>query len=93
MNIGSYQGLIEFTAKESPAQFQGLKNCMLQINAICNCQKGRKRTKSEECNKMYVTLVNTVIPTMIEYFKTKTEDSDIIFTESGNHEIKRLKLR
>jgi hypothetical protein len=93
MNVNGHQDFINKFGNDNIAAFNNLKNCIAVCNGICNCQKQRKAIKVEECNKIYVNLVNTVVSNMIDYLRTKTTDDIIVFCEVGNHEIKRIKLR
>jgi len=93
MNIGSYQAFLGFIGKDTVPMVDRLQNCVKQLNIICNCQRSRKSQKSEECNKIYIDLVNSTVGNLIDYLKTKTTDSEIIFSHNGSHEIKRIKLR
>ena len=56
-------------------------------------RKQRKAIKAEECNNLYINLINSAISNMADYLRTKTTDNEIIFYQVGNHEIKRIKLR
>lgn len=93
MNIGSYQSLVNFIGRNNLAAIKPLEDCIAQLGAICGCQKQRKNQKSEECNKIYVGLVNNVLPSLTDYLRNKTNDSEIVFTQNGGHEIRRIKLR
>lgn len=93
MTIGGYQAFINFIGSDNIPSLRGLKDCIEQVNKICSCQKQRKATKSEECNSMYIDLVKSIMPNMVEYLRTKTTDSEIIFHHNGSHEILRIKLR
>lgn len=93
MNIGSYQAFLGFIGKDSVPMVDRLQNCVKQLNGICSCQRSRKSQKAEECNKIYIDLVNSTIGNLVDYLKTKTTDNEIIFSHNGNHEIKIIKLR
>lgn len=93
MIVGGYQDFINKFGNDNISSIDNLKNCLLILGKICNCQKQRKHLKSEECNKVYINLVNSTISNMIEYLRTKTTDDEIIFYHNGSHEIKRIKLR
>jgi len=93
MTIGSYQAFNNLVEKDNIQSFNSLKECISSVNRICNCQKQRKTAKSEECNRLYVQIVNSIAVNMVEYFKTKTNDSEITFTHNGPHVIKTIKLR
>lgn len=93
MVITSGQGLVNLVDKDNLSNFISLKDCLIQANRICACQKQRKANKAEECDKIYVNIVNTVLPNMLDYLRTKTNDPDIMFYHHGHHEIKRIKLR
>lgn len=93
MTVGGYQDFINKFGNDNISSFSDLKNCVAVLSKICNCQKQRKSIKSEECNKKYITLVQTVVSGLVDYLKTKTTDSEIIFYHNGPHEILRIKLR
>lgn len=93
MTIGNYQSFNNFVANDNVNEFNSLKNCIAVLNKICNCQKQRKAAKSEECNNIYINIINNNVSNMIDYFRTKTTDDEIIFYHNGSHEIKRIKLR
>lgn len=93
MTIGGYQDFANRFGNDNISAFNDLKNCINVVGKICNCQKQRKANKSEECNKIYISLVHTVIVGMTDYLKTKTNDEEIIFLSNGPHEISRIKLR
>jgi hypothetical protein len=93
MVITSGQSLINLVDKDNLSHFVSLKDCLIQANKICGCQKQRKINKAQECDKIYVNIVNNVLPTLLDYLRTKTIDNDIIFYHHGHHEIKRIKLR
>lgn len=92
MVITSGQGLINIVDKDNLSIFSELKDCINQANRICACQRQRKSIKMEECDKIYVRIVTTILPTMLDYLKTKTIDPEIVFYHHGNHEVKRIKL-
>lgn len=93
MTVSGYQDFINKFGNDNISAFDSLKNCIAVCNKICNCQKQRKAIKSEECNQVYINLVNTIVSNMVDYLRTKTTDNEIIFYQVGNHEIKRIKLR
>lgn len=93
MNVNGYQDLINKFGNDNIAAFNPIKNCHLVLNKICNCQKQRKNAKADECNKIYINTVNSISNEIIEYFKTKTTDSELVFYYAGPHEIRRIKLR
>jgi hypothetical protein len=93
MIIGNYQEFINIFGNDNISQFNTLKNCISVLNKICSCQRQRKAIKAEECNILYINLVNSTVVNMIDYLKLKTSDSEIIFYHNGSHEIKRIKLR
>lgn len=92
MIIGSYQAFIEFVKNDNIQSFDSLKNCLMQVSKICNCQKQRKSAKNEECTKLYESIVHTTLPSMIDYLKSKTQDKEIVFTQNGGHEIRKFTL-
>lgn len=92
MNVNGYQDFLNKFGNDNVTEFNNLKNCALTLHKLCNCQKQRKIAKSEECNKIYINLVNSTIGNLLDYLRTKTEDSEIIFS-SSSHELKRFKLR
>jgi len=93
MNVGGYQDFINKFGNDNISFFNPLKNCQSVLNKICNCQKQRKALKSEECNNLYINTINSSVSNLVEYFKTKTTDPEIVFYHNGSHEIKRIKLR
>ncbi len=93
MTVGGYQDFINKFGNDNITSFDNLKNCILICNKICNCQKQRKHIKSEECNNLYINLVNYTMVNMLDYLRTKTADDEIVFYHNGSHEIKRIKLR
>lgn len=93
MIIGNYLAFYNLVVNDRVNEFNQLTICVQALDKICSCQKQRKSNKANDCNNAYINLVNTVIPNMVEYFKTKTNDSEIIFYHNSHHEIKRLKLR
>lgn len=93
MIINGYQAFFNLVNGDNINAFSSVSNCVTTLNKICNCQKARRVAKSEECNKNYINIVNTVLPTMLDYLKGKTQDGEIVFFHSGCHEIKRIKLR
>ena len=93
MNIGSYQACLNFIGQDQIASLSNLRDCVTQLSKICNCQKSRKSQKSAECNVLYINFASKVAPTMIEYLKTKTNDSTIVFTHGSNHVISTITLR
>lgn len=92
MNVNGYQDFINKFGNDNIVAFDSLKNCVLTLNKICNCQKQRKIIKSNECNNIYINLVKTTMTNMVGYLQSKTSDSEIIFYHNGSHEIKRIKL-
>jgi len=93
MTVNGYQDFINKFGNDNISAFESLKSCIQICNKICNCQKQRKAIKSEECNQIYINLVNTAVSNMVDYLRTKTTDNEIIFYQVGSHEIKRIKLR
>lgn len=93
MIIGGYQAFHNLVNNDNVPSFSALKNCVTIVSKICNCQKARKNAKIDECEKMYIGLVQSTATNMVEYFKSKTNDSEIIFYHGGSHEILRLQLR
>jgi hypothetical protein len=93
MTVSGYQDFINKFGNDNISAFDGLKNCIVICNKICNCQKQRKAVKSEECNNIYINLINSTITGLIDYLRTKTTDNDIVFYHNSSHEIKRIKLR
>lgn len=93
MNINGYQDFLSKFGNDNISAIDPLKNCYAVLQKICSCQKQRKTNKSEECNKIYINIVNSTIVNMTDYLKTKTTDQEIIFYHNGSHEIKRIKLR
>lgn len=93
MIVNGYQDFINKFGNDNIPSLSNLKNCVIVVGKICNCQKQRKHIKSEECNRIYIDIVNSTLSNMIDYLRTKTTDNEIIFYQVGNHEIKRIKLR
>jgi hypothetical protein len=93
MNIGSHQALVNLLASEHIVSMDRLKDCIQQVNKICSCQKQRKNQKHEECNVLYINFVISHASDLIDYFRTKTTDNEIIFSHGSNHVIKTIKLR
>lgn len=93
MTISSYQQFANLVSDSNNPNLKAITNCLGVANRICACQKEVKARKNEECNILYIKVVNTVVPTILDYFKTKTNDADIIFCHNGCHEIKRFRLR
>jgi len=93
MNINGCLDLINKFGNDNVPVFSQLKNCISVVNKICSCQRQRKAIKSEECNNLYINIINSSANNLIEYFKTKTTDPEIIFYHNGSHEIKRIRLR
>jgi hypothetical protein len=93
MNIGSHQALVNLLASEHIVSMDRLKDCLQQVNKICSCQKQRKNQKHEECNVLYINFVISHASDLIDYFRTKTTDNEIIFSHGSNHVIKTIKLR
>ncbi len=93
MNIGSHQALVNLLASEHIVSIDRLKDCLQQVSKICSCQKQRKNQKHEECNVLYINFVISHASDLIDYFKTKTTDNEIIFSHGSNHVIKTIKLR
>ncbi len=93
MNIGSHQALVNLLASEHIVSIDRLKDCLQQVSKICSCQKQRKNQKHEECNVLYINFVISHASDLIDYFKTKTTDNEIIFSHGSNHIIKTIKLR
>lgn len=93
MTIGGYQAFYNLINNDNTPSFAPLKNCVTVTNKICNCQKARKNAKIEECERIYINIIRSSANSMVEYFKSKTNDSEIIFYHGGSHEILRLQLR
>ena len=93
MNIGSYQACLNFFGSDQTPALNNLRDCVTQLGKLCNCQKAKKVHKSEECNVLYINFAARVAPTLVEYFKTKTNDSTIVFTHGSNHVISTITLR
>jgi hypothetical protein len=93
MNIGSHQALVNLLASEHIVSMDRLKDCLQQVSKICSCQKQRKNQKHEECNVLYINFVISHASDLIDYFRTKTTDNEIIFSHGSNHIIKTIKLR
>ena len=93
MTIGSYQALVNFVGSDNVPVVSRLKDCLMQLNKICSCQKQRKGQKSEECNTLYINTVISHSSELVEYFKTKTNDGEVVFSHNGCHVIKTIKLR
>ena len=93
MNIGSYQAFVDFTKNDNIDAFKCVKDCLAQVSKICNCQRQRKTAKSDECSKLYSGIVTNTLPNMIDFLKSKTNDSEIVFSQNGGHEIRRFTLR
>jgi hypothetical protein len=93
MIIGGYQSFHNLVSNDNITSFAPLKNCVATVSKICNCQKARKKIKIEECERTYINIVQGSLSNMIEYFRSKTQDSEIIFYHGGSHELLRLKLR
>lgn len=93
MNIGSYQACLSFIGSDQISSLNNLRECVTQVSKLCNCQKSKKVQKSEECNVLYINFASKVAPSMIDYFRTKTTDSTIIFTHGSNHVISNITLR
>ena len=93
MNIGSHQALVNLIGSEHIVSIDRLKDCLQQVNKICSCKKQRKNQKHEECNVLYINFVISHASDLIDYFRTKTTDNEIIFSHGSNHIIKTIKLR
>lgn len=93
MNIGSHQSLLNLIGSDNVPGIDRLKDCISTLGKICNCQKQRKNQKQEECNVLYINFVTANTNNLVEYFKSKTQDNEIIFSYGSNHIIKTLKLR
>jgi hypothetical protein len=93
MIVTSYQDFVNKFGNDNIGQFDPIKNCITVLGKICACQKQRKAFKGEECNRVYINIVNTTVPTLVEYFKTKTLDEEITFFHNGSHLIRKIKLR
>jgi hypothetical protein len=93
MNIGSHQALVNLLASEHIVSMDRLKDCLQQVSKICSCQKQRKNQKHEECNVLYINFVTLHASDLINYFRTKTTDDEIVFSHGSNHVIKTIKLR
>lgn len=93
MNIGSHQALINLIGSDNIVSIDRLKDCLHGLSKICSCQKQRKSQKQEECNTLYINFVSSHASDLVNYFKTKTTDDEIIFSYGSNHVIKTIKLR
>lgn len=93
MIIGGYQAFYNLVNNDNVPSFASLKNCVTVVSKICNCQKARKNAKIEECERIYTGIVRSAAANMVEYFQSKTNDSEIVFYHGGSHEILKLKLR
>jgi hypothetical protein len=93
MTVSGYQDFINKFGNDNIATFDPLKGCIHILNKICTCLKQKKAAKGEECNNLYITIVNSTVVNMVDYLRTKTTDNEIIFYHNGSHEIKRIKLR
>lgn len=93
MIIGSFVALNNLTSKDNISAFASLSNCIQTFDKICSCQKQRKTIKHDECNKIYINLVNSVVPSLLDYFRSKTSDEEIIFYHNGHNLINKFKLR
>ncbi len=93
MNIGSHQALIQLMQNDNISAIERLKDCLHGMSKICNCQKDRKNKKQEECNTLYINFVSSNASNLVDYFRTKTTDNEIIFSYGSNHIIKTIKLR
>jgi hypothetical protein len=93
MIIGSFVALNNLTSKDNISAFAPLSNCIQTFDKICSCQKQRKTIKHDECNKIYINLVNSVVPSLLDYFRSKTSDEEIIFYHNGHNLINKFKLR
>jgi|694.fasta_scaffold23253_9 hypothetical protein len=93
MIIGSFVALNNLVSKDNIGAFAPLTNCIQTFDKICSCQKQRKTLKHDECNKIYINTVTAVAPSLVDYFKTKTTDEEIIFYHNGHNLIMKLKLR
>lgn len=93
MIVNGYQDFLSKFGGDNISAIDPLRNCQAVLQKICSCQKQRKSNKSEECNRIYINIVSSVIVNMSDYLKTKTTDQEIIFYHNGCHEIKRVKLR
>lgn len=93
MIIGSFVALNNLVTKDNIPAFASLTNCIQSFDKICSCQKQRKTLKHDECNKIYINLVNSVVPSLLEYLRTKTADEEIIFYHNGHNLINKFKLR
>jgi len=93
MIVNGHQDFLNKFGNDTIPQFAAIKNCQAVLVRICNCQKQRKAVKSEECNNLYINTINSYADLLLEYFKSKTTDQEIIFYHNGSHEIKRIKLR
>lgn len=93
MIVNGHQDFLNKFGNDNIPVINPLKNCQAVLQKICNCQKQRKVAKGEECNNIYINIINSSIVNMIDYLKSKTTDQEIIFYHNGCHEIKRIKLR
>ena len=93
MIVNGYQDFLNKFGNDNISALNPLRNCHAVLQKICSCQKQRKAVKSEECNNIYINIIQSTIVHMTDYLKTKTTDREIIFCHNGCHEIKRVKLR
>ena len=93
MIIGNYQTFFNLVKSDNVENFRPLIDCVNTLSKICSCQKDRRSKKSTECNTLYINIVKHIVPSMVEYFKTKTPDSDIGFNHDTHHQILTLKLK
>lgn len=93
MIVNGYQDFLNKFGNDNIPGITSLKNCQGVLQKICSCQKQRKAIKSEECNKIYINIVQSTIVHMSDHLMSKTNDQEIIFYNNGSHEIKRVKLR
>jgi hypothetical protein len=50
-----------------------------QYTSVCNCKKNTKAIKAEECNKSYINIVNSVLPTIKAKLFNNTTETTIEF--------------
>lgn len=93
MIISDYQSFYNLVKDDNPYVGNLLGNCITVLNKICSCNKTRKSAKAEECNRIYIDYIQSNGNGLIEYFKTKTNDAEVIFNHNTHHLILKLKLR
>ena len=93
MIIGNFIAFNNLVSNDKIPAFAGLNTCIETLNKICSCQKQRKTQKHTECNRNYINIVNSTIPSLLDYFRSKTSDDEIIFYHDGHNLITKIKLR